>query len=322
MKIAIIGKGIEVSESARKALEVIGTIKYADLFPDEKTLIEQAKDADVLVTWGTPTVNLINNTPRLNKIVYMHTGYDKVVCDDKLCERLLTRNIAISYTPGYATNACAEYCVGMLLMLNRCLFDATVSSRDNSPSSFEEFYGIDLNQNSIGIIGFGRIGQAVAHKLYALGASVCVYSRDVKKVIQSPNVKSENLQNLFSNCQSVIVTCDLNKDSRGLISENLLDLLAPRSTLISVARAEVFDLVALERWLKKRIQSKVAIDSFERAENCSEYLMNCSRCYLTPHLAAITKPTLEQCFNIAASNVLNWQKGRLLNLIPIQGGTI
>lgn len=319
MKIKIIGDFIFLSEESQQALNKIGEVEKVDIHPTEETLIELCGDADVLITWGKPTARLISSCKNLKFIGYMFTGYDAIVSDQELVKALKESNVAISYAPGYAKEGVSDYAISALLAGIRKLVPAIINNRkSNYSEKFYNYMGGSISDSTIGIIGMGNIGTSVAEKLNALGANIISYTKNPQNKKLKVNVEFLALEEVFSRADHIVITAELNKETEGMITKELLLRLSENAVVVNAARGKIIKLEQLPEVLIKRKDIQFFLDEIEVEDNLLSQIVANPNVFITPHFAAIAMPTMLHCTDIITKNLISFLNGREYNKIPLE----
>jgi D-3-phosphoglycerate dehydrogenase len=196
-------------------------------------------------------------TPRLRVISKWGTGIDSI--DLEAARRL---GVRVCNTPGAFTNPVADSVLAYVLAFARRIPWATASMRDGE---WAKLPSIALNEVTLGIVGVGRIGSAVARRARAFG--VRLLGNDIAPIppplIQETGLLPTSLDDLLAQADFVSLNCDLNPTSRHLIGPAQLAKLKPRAVLINTARGPIVDERALISALVERRLGGVALDVFE-----------------------------------------------------------
>lgn len=324
LRTAVIGNRIEFRENSLSRLRELGSVEVHNIVPTPEALIRCGSNSDIIISWGTPTKDVVQACSKLKLYSYLHTGHDKISSNLELLNSLNSQGIAVTYTPGFATQSCAEFALATVLMLKRCLLDAINAKRKNPSTTFEIFNGTDFNGSCIGILGFGQIGQATAAMCHTLGARVAVSTRTPPSLDFGFPFRMVELEELFTSCSAIVIACSLTESSVGLVDRHLLRLLPNNSVVVNVSRAEVFKLEDLLPALNDRPDLRVAIDSFSSGDNESLEMLSHPGLFISPHLAAVTPEALLRCTDVATQNILDWLKGENSHRVPgnVTGSTV
>lgn len=314
MRTSVVGHSIEFSDQAWQDLERLGDVTSAAVEPCEKNLRDHARDAEVLITWGRVTTAVLDALPDLRLLVLLSTGYEEAL-DDEAVAALRERGIAAAYTPGYATQAVAEYAVAAVLAGYRRLVPASRAAAAGD-RAFAPFLGKQLAGSTVGVVGLGVIGGRVAALTRALGAEVAATTlhparpRDLGFA-----VRSLALDELCSVSDAVVLTCQLDAGTRHLVDAAKLALMKDDVVLVNAARADVVNWDDLRDFLRAHPRATVVLDDVSPDTAAGQEVRCMANAVLTPHLAFYTAESLRRCADIAVGNVTAFAHGRLENRI-------
>ena len=238
-------------------------------------LLERAAGCDGLVTMLTDGVDeelLDAAGPQLKIIANYAVGLDNVDLDE--CAR---RGIVVSNTPDVLTDATAEMTIALMLALTRRVVDGDRLVRRREPWLWAPTFmlGHGLAGLTLGIVGFGRIGQAVARLAEAHGMHVI-------------RTRETPLDQLLAAADVVSLHVPLIPETHHLIGERELALTKPTAYLVNTSRGPVVDEAALARTLAEGRIAGAALDVFEREPGVEQELLSFDNVVLTPHLASAT----------------------------------
>ncbi|KAL8243951.1 hypothetical protein R6Q59_010209 [Mikania micrantha] len=190
----------------------------------------------------------------------MGVGYDSL---DR--QALAARNVTVCNIPDYGTWEVADHAFGLILCLRRGIALYHETQRDDPPARWgrvESPLISRLQTSTLGILGLGRIGIAVAQRAKAFGCHVLFYDphvrADVDRAIRID--RTHDLQDLFRRCDIVSIHCPGTRETRGLVGYELLSLMPRGSVLVNTARGEVVDLDGVERGLTEGVLSGAGLD--------------------------------------------------------------
>jgi glyoxylate reductase len=269
-----------VAEGLREELERSFEVDIHDdeLPPAREELLARSAGCDGLVTMLTDRVDaelLDAAGPQLRIVANYAVGLDNVDLEE--CER---RGITVSNTPDVLTDATAEMTIALMLALTRRVAEGDRFLRSGEAWQWAPTFmlGRGLVGLTLGIVGFGRIGQAVARLAQAHGMSV-VHSLPVDELLATADVVS--------------VHVPLTDDTRHLIGERELGLMKPTAYLVNTSRGPVVDEAALARTLAEGRIAGAALDVFEREPDVEPTLLGLDNVVLTPHIASATQEARE-----------------------------
>lgn len=305
--------GISAEELAerKKPLEQKGVV-FADFArtTDPAKLVEQAKDADVMILANMPMpADVIRQCDNLKFIDIAFTGVDHVGLD-----AAKEKKIAVSNASGYSNQAVAELAIGMVLSLARNMRQIEDRCREGKDKT--GLVGWEIKGKTVGIIGLGSIGTRTAELFHAFGATVLAQSRT--KHSNAPAwIEQVSQEDLLHRSDIVVLHCPLNDSTRGMINSAKLALMKKSAMLVNVARGPVVVAQDLADALNNGVIAAAAIDVFngEPPLNLSEPLLNCKNCLVTPHVAFATAQSMSLRAEIVFDNLESWMAGNQKNVI-------
>ncbi len=296
--------------SARAAITVLGHI------PSTAELAEilRAHPVDVLCPQlrDPITAELLDaGLPRLRSVCLYAVGYNNVDV-----EAATRRRIAVSNTPGVLTDATADCTMALLLAAARRICEGDAAVRAGAYSGWEPGYmlGLELRDALLGVVGFGRIGQAVARRALAFGMRVA-YSTDVAVTIEEDlhsRVREMPVHELLAAADVVSLHVPLTEATTHLIDEPALRSMKSTSVLINTSRGPVIDEAALVRALREGWIAAAGLDVYEREPKLAAGLTECRNAVLSPHLGSATVTTRAAMARLTAQNALDALEGRPL----------
>ncbi len=298
--------------------------------PSKRELIDRVKDKHALLCLLTDSVDseVMNAASDLRVISTYSVGYDHVDV-----EEATRRGIYVTNTPGVLTDAVADFTWALLLGVARRIVEADRYVRSGewkvawSPTLL---MGCSVYGKTIGIVGLGRIGMAVAER--ARGFNVRVLYYDVRRlpleVEQRLNLEYRSLEELLQESDFVSLHVPLTKETYHLIGEEELRLMKKTAFLINTSRGAIVDTRALIKALKEGWIAGAALDVFEK-EPIEEdnLLLKLPNVILAPHIASATVEARSKMAEIAALNIISVLKGEkpphlvnldVLNVKPLE----
>jgi glyoxylate reductase len=284
--------------------------------PNLKELMEAAQKADVLIPRGTQAIprKVMMVNPNLRGIANYGVGYDNI---DVVSATEL--GIPVTNTPGVLTETTADLAWVLLMATARKIPQAhnyTLSGQWRGPGG-KVFMGQDIGPGGsnrakvLGIIGFGRIGQAVMRRSRGFKMKGVAYDPFMKQVIeQTRGVEYRELDDLLKESDFVTLHCPLTKETHHLIGKGELDLMKPTAILINTSRGPVVDEKALVSALKKGKIAGAGLDVYEKEPKLSPGLSKLENVVLLPHIGSLTKDTREQMAVVAAKNAIAMLRGK------------
>jgi D-3-phosphoglycerate dehydrogenase / 2-oxoglutarate reductase len=278
-----------------------------DLDPEsELAAIIDRYDAIVIRSATKLTADLIAAGTRLKVIGRAGVGVDNVDVD-----AATRRGIVVANAPESNIVSAAEHTIGLLVALARNIpqaHAALVEGRWERSS----WGGVELAEKTLGILGYGRIGQQVARRALGLQMRVVAYDPFVSADrFREAGVESDTLDGVLARADFVTIHLPLTDETRGVIGAETLAKMKPGSRLINAARGELVDDVALEEALRSGRLAGAALDVFSR-EPYTGPLLGAPNLVVTPHLAASTDEAQDRAGVIVAEQVVAALEGGLV----------
>lgn len=290
-----------------RALDRLARQASVDLWEDElppsyEELVRRCRDVDGLLCMLTDRVDgpLIAQAPRLRVISNMAAGYDNVDI-----ETAGARGIPVGNTPGVLTEATADLCFALILAVARRVPEADRILRGGGWRTWHPSFllGTELFGKTLGLVGFGRIGQAVARR--AAGFSMRILYSDRAEAPAGAPGRHVPLEELLAAADFVSLHVPLTSQTRKLISEPQLRAMKPTAFLVNTARGGVVDGRALVRALEEGWISGAGLDVYETEPlPADDPLLRAPRTVLLPHLGSATHTTRERMATLAVENCL------------------
>lgn len=253
-------------------------------------LIDLTDGADVLVSiLADPiTERLFDEQPDLRMVAQYAVGVDNI--DLEAAE---AHDVAVTHTPGVLTDATADMTWALLLAVARHVPAADQYVRNGRFERWETtlMLGMELAQKTIGIVGLGRIGAAVARRALGFGMDVVYHNRTRANptVERQVNARYVELDELLETSDVVSLHCPHNADSHHLIDAVALERMKSSALLVNTARGPVVDESALVEALKAGEIAGAGLDVFEEEPEVHPGLLDRDRVVLAPHLGSATR---------------------------------
>ncbi len=279
--------------------------------PTKEDLLKGVSDADALLCVGTVIDRDIMDAGRKLKIVANYgVGYNNI--DVNYATR---KGLMVTNTPGVLTETTADLAWAILMAVARRLMEGDRLLRAGDPQVWKlnGMLGSDVQGKVLGIVGFGRIGKAVARRALGFGIKVLYYSRHraASEVEQTYKATYVDLDTLLKQADFVSLHVPLDDSTRHLIDAAKLSLMKPTAYLVNTSRGAVIDEQALVQVLKERKIAGAALDVYEREPELSPGLAELDNVVLIPHLGSATKQTRDAMAELAAENVLAALSGQV-----------
>ncbi len=307
---------------SREAMDLIESECQTFVNPHDRVLsreelAEAGKDIEGLLCLLTDPIDaeLIDKMPCLKIIANFAVGYDNI--DVEACTK---RNIAVSNTPGVLTETTADMAWALLQAVARRVVEADRYVREGKFKTWAPmlFLGHDINDKTLGLIGLGRIGSAVAGRAAGFNMPVIYYSENRKSSNEEKElgVEYRSFKRLLKEADFISLHVPLNKKTRHLIGKEELEIMKPEAYLINTSRGPVIDEEALVAALRHNEIAGAALDVYEDEPQIAPGLADMANVILTPHIASATVETRTRMAVMAAKNLLSGLKGeKIPNLV-------
>lgn len=277
-------------------------------------LLARIGDAAAVITRVSDRVDegLIEAAPALRIVANCGVGVDNV--DLAACRR---RGIIVTNTPDVLTEATADFTLALILAAARRVAegDRLVRAGEWRGFSLTDMLGVRVTGASLGIVGFGRIGRAVAERARGFSMRVRYAQRHradaggagADGAIAATHVP---LDELFAESEIVCLCCPLNESTRGLVSRERLARMKRGAVLVNTARGACVDSLAVAEALRSGQLSAAGLDVYPNEPAVDPALLACENAVLTPHIASAERPTREGMASLSAESVIDVLAGR------------
>ena len=281
-----------------------------EIGPEEKIsreeLIEKVKGVDAILSVLTEKIDgeVMESAGEQLKIVANYAvGYNNIDV-----EEAKKKNIMITNTPGVLTEAVAEHTIAFLFAIAERIIEADSFMRAGKYKAWgpKMLLGADVQGKTLGIIGLGRIGSAVAQRMQD-GFDVKIIYYDLKRneeLEEKFGMEYRELDDLLKESDFVSIHTALTDETRHLINAEKLALMKPSAYLINTARGPIVDEMALIESLKGKKIAGAALDVFEKEPELMPGLTDLNNVVLTPHIASATEGTRNKMSEMAAKNII------------------
>ena len=279
----------------------------------KKKLISKIKDADGLICFPYDNIDfeIIDAAKKLKAISTFSVGYDQI--DVKSATK---RGIIVSYTPGVLTRATADLTMALMLALLRRVVEGDRTIRSNDWKMIfgaYDFLGTDLYGKTLGILGIGRIGKAVAERASGFGMNILYHNRSKLsgKLEGALKLKYVSLIDLFKKSDIVSIHAPYTKETSGLVDLKLLKKMKKTAFLINTARGRIIKEKDLVDALRKKIIAGAALDVYQNEPIGKDHpLAKIENVVLTPHVGSSTDETRRKMAEITVQNLILSLQGK------------
>ncbi|MCO8069773.1 D-glycerate dehydrogenase [Acinetobacter lwoffii] len=274
-------------------------------------LLQQVRDADGMIGAGRllNRDNLASAT-RLKIISSVSVGYDNYDLD-----YLNERKIYLSHTPHVLTETTADLAFTLLMSAARkvAYLDQWTKQGQWQRTVGEAQFGVDIFGKTLGIIGLGHIGAAIARRgFYGFNMNILYYNRREKpELAQGLNAKYCQLEELLQRSDFVVVAVDLNADSKALIATAELAKMQSHAVLVNISRGSVIDEQALISALKAKQVFAAGLDVYQKEPLKESELFQLDNVVTLPHVGSATAATRKKMAELAYQNLVDALEGRV-----------
>ncbi|WP_112248433.1 2-hydroxyacid dehydrogenase [Kribbella monticola] len=266
----------------------------------DAVLAERAKDIVAVANAGTPIDGaFLDRLPALQLIANFGVGYDKIDAN-----AAADRGVVVTNTPGVLDDEVADTALGLLLMTVRQLPQAERFLRAGHWQ--ERSYPLTpttLRGRTMGVVGLGRIGEAIAHRAEAFGISVAYHNRHRKDVAYR---YYPTLLELATAVDILTIVVPGGDETKHLVNAEVLAALGPDGILINVARGSVVDEAALVDALRNKTILGAGLDVFEHEPEVHPGLLEVDNAVLLPHVGSASVPTRDAMGGLVVANLVSW----------------
>ena len=312
MKIVVLdGYTLNLAEAFQKELAVLGECTYYERTPADKVL-ERAQEAEAVFTNKVVlSGEIIALLPKLKYIGVLATGYN--VVDYKAAAE---RNRPVCNVPGYGTDAVAQFTFALLLELCHQVGLHSNSVHNGEWSACPDFCywkppQMELSGKTMGIIGYGAIGQAVGNIARAFGMDVLAYSRT-----HHPEHSYVDLDTLLANSDIISLHCPLFPENTGMISKETIGKMKDGAILLNTARGGLVNEQAVAEALASgKLKGYAADVVITEPIPANSPLIGAKNCILTPHMAWAPIESRQRILDATVENIRRFLSGKPKNVV-------
>jgi len=317
MKIVILdGYTINPGDNPWTPVAAQGECTIYDRTPPELVL-ERAREADIILTSKVKlTAGILAQLPQLRYISLLATGYNNVDV-----AAAAGRGIPVSNVPAYSTASVVQTAFALLLELvtKVGLHDAAVKAGEwvRCPDhSFWKGSIVELDGLTLGIVGYGTIGRAMARVAAAFGMKVIAHAPRIPADPGEVPVRFVSLAELFAGADVVSLNCPQTPENTGFVNAGLLSSMKPAAFLINVARGGLVNETDLAAALNAGTIAGAGLDVVAHEPMLADNpLLAANNCIFTPHIAWASLAARQRLMGIVAGNIAAFQAGRPVNLV-------
>lgn len=298
-----------------------GLEKLGDLTVYHRTTPEQIAErlagAEIVFTNKTPlTREHFAANPHIRFIGVLATGYNVV---DITAAR--ERGIPVCNIPTYGTMAVAQFAAALLLELCHHVGRHAESVRAGDWAGGQDFCYwlnplIELDGKTLGIVGFGRIGQAFGRIAQAFGMNIVAVDDYPNRQLESSTLRYVSLDELYAAADVISLHCPLFENNKGMIDKTAIGKMKPGMLIINTSRGPLINEADLAEALQSGHVAGAAMDVLSSEPPApNNPLLSAPNCFVTPHIAWATKEARTRLMNIAVDNLTAFLKGTPQNVV-------
>jgi glycerate dehydrogenase len=294
-------------------IKALGDCRIYDRTPPAEVAERSAGAEIVLLNKTVLTRDHINELPQLKYVGVLATGTNVV---DLQAAR--ERGIPVTNTPAYGTPSVAQGTIALLLELTQHVghhADGVRAGRWTAAQDwcYWDYPLIELDRLTMGIVGYGRIGQAVGRLASAFGMNVLACN---PSPTASAGVRFVDLETLFRQSDVVTLHCPLTPETHLLVNEQRLAWMKPTAFLLNTGRGPLLDEPALAEALNAGRLAGAGLDVLSvEPPKASNPLLQAKNCLITPHLAWATRAARDRLMKIAVENICAYLRGCPQNIV-------
>ena len=300
----------EVSEEVKERLRQQAEIQE-DF--DRKTLQSVVSEADAIHGNGSLRVDeeLLAAAPKLKMVALASVGYNNFDI-----EAMRAHGVLGAHTPGVLNNSVADLAIALMIAAARrvCEWDRYMREGRWNGSEGKAFFGLEVSGKTLGILGMGRIGQAIARRaVLGMGMKVIYHNRHTNaEAEQKYGAVYVSKEELMKQADFVVIVTPLTEETRGMVGEAEINLMKPTGILVNVARGPVVDEAALTQALAARRIYAAGLDVFEEEPTPADNpLLKLDNVVHVPHIGTATQEVRDKMAMLAADNIVACLRGEV-----------
>lgn len=272
---------------------------------DQETLLEQVAGAAGIYSMLTDTIdaNVLNSAPELKVVSNMAVGVDNI--DLATCR---ARGISVGHTPGVLTDTTADVAWMLLMAASRRMVEGVDQVRNGQWGPWDPSgdLSLDVAHTTLGIIGMGRIGEAVARRAAGFSMDIVYTARRPKPAVEAASdARFLPLSDVLAVADHIVIAVDLNDSTVGLINAAAFDAMKPTANLVNVSRGPVVDTNALVDALRSGSIRCAGLDVTDPEPLPADHpLVSLPNCTIVPHIGSSTWRTRVAMADLAADNLI------------------
>jgi len=322
MKIVVLdGYTLNPGDISWKCMEKFGELKVYDRtsydLVREDLVIERVGDAEAVFTNKTPiSKNALKKMPNLKFIGVLATGFNIVDVDAAKEAGIVVTNI-----PTYGTDAVSQMAIALLLEICHHVGEHNSSVKrgewaNNKDWCYWDYPLIELAGKTMGIIGYGRIGQGTGRIAQALGMKVLACDQYQNQSLENETMQYVELDELMAKSDVITLHCPLLESTEGMINKNTISKMKDNVIIINNSRGPLIVEEDLAEALNSGKVGAAAVDVVSTEPiKMTNSLLKAKNCIITPHISWAPKESRERLMNIAIENLKQFLEGNPVNVV-------
>lgn len=322
MKIVVLdGYTLNPGDISWEGLKKIGDLTVYDRTEYDKSgemlIIERVGDAEVVFTNKTPlSRESMDKMPNLKFIGVLATGYNVVDV-----EAAKENGIVVTNIPTYGTNSVGQMAIALLLEMCHHVGAHSESVKageweNNVDWCYWNYPLIELFGKTMGIIGYGRIGQSTGRIAQALGMNVIAFDSYQNKALECETMKYVELDTLFTNSDVITLHCPLFESTNGIINKDTIAKMKDGVMIINNSRGPLIIEEDLAEALNSGKVGGAAVDVVSSEPiNADNPLLQAKNCIITPHISWAPIESRQRLMNIAVDNLVKFLSAEPVNVV-------
>jgi glyoxylate reductase len=272
-------------------------------------LFARVRDCDGVMVTGADLIDapFFDAAPKLKAVSCIAVGYDNIALAEAARRRIVVTN-----TPGVLTDACADLAWALILGLARRVVEGDRLTRSGEWRGLSPnlLLGVDVAGKTLGIVGAGRIGAAVAKRATGFSMRILYFARTAKPEMDALGAKRVTFDEVLRESDFLSVHVPLTPETRHMFGETEFHKMKPTARFINMARGQVHDEAALVRALREGWIAGAGLDVYEDEPKINPGLVQMPNVLLLPHIGSATVETRLRMAVLAAENLLAVLDGR------------
>ena len=279
-------------------------------------VLSRAAGAEIVVVNKVPlTREIIEQLPDLRFVAILATGYN--IIDTECCAE---RGIPVANIPAYSTDSVAQYVFSFILAHASRVTEHSVAVHDGAWAACPDFTFrvapiCEIAGKTLGIVGYGKIGQKVAAIGRAFGMKILASTAHPEKYA-GEDVRFVDLDTLAHESDYISLHCPLTKETQGLVNAQFLSKMKENAFLVNTSRGPVLDEIAVAAVLNEERIAGVGVDVLSTEPPVADNpLLTAKNCYITPHIAWAPLETRQRLMDIFVENIRAFINGSPINIV-------